>query len=65
MMNKDMKSNSVVERVDGPTPHGGAYYVIAKFDVGGERRAEITEYDDKDNPIFRTYGVLGDGDKGE
>lgn len=47
-----------VERVDGPTPHGGTYSVIARHRVGSETHVEITEYDEDDEPIFRTYGRL-------
>lgn len=47
-----------VRRVDGPTPNGGTYMIIAEYDENGVRRAEITEYDGKDKPIFRTYGTL-------
>jgi hypothetical protein len=47
-----------VRRVEGPTPKGGAYMIIAEYDENGVRRAEITEYDMNDEPIFRTYGTL-------
>lgn len=47
-----------VERVDGPTPHGGTYRVIARHRIRSETHVEITEYDEDDEPIFRTYGRL-------
>jgi hypothetical protein len=46
-----------VRRVDGPTPNGGAYMVIGEYTENGVRRVEITEFDEKDRPIFRTYGT--------
>jgi hypothetical protein len=40
------------ERVEGPTPNGGAYS-IAYFHDDGSR--EIVEFDAADRPIWRTY----------
>jgi hypothetical protein len=52
----------MADRVNGPTPLGGAYSVAEWFDVTGvETEAsvaaygEITEYDDKDQALGRTY----------
>lgn len=48
-----------VERIDGPTPNGGAYMIIARFPGWGETNVEITEFDENDQPICRTYGRGG------
>lgn len=46
-------------RIDGPTPHGGAYLIIIERPGSNEKRVEIVEYDENDHPIFRTYGRTG------
>lgn len=60
----------MAERADGPTPAGGAYSLAVWFDVTGTEVSsasdaaygEITEYDDNDQVIQRTYmGNLIDG----
>ena len=53
-----MDDSPTIRRVDGPTPNGGVYMIIGEYSQNGQRRAEITEYDDQDNAIFRTYGTL-------
>lgn len=53
------------QRIEGPTPQGGAY-AIAYFTDGDGRpcpkaraaHAEIIEYDEAGDGIFRTYGDL-------
>lgn len=45
-----------VKRVEGPTPNGGAYMIVAQYPSGGETHVEITEFGENDEPIFRTYG---------
>lgn len=56
---------NVTERVEGPTPAGGAY-AIAIFSRAGvpvpkeqADAAEITEYDAEGRVILRTYGRIG------
>lgn len=49
---------SEVRRVEGPTPNGGAYMIIFRHRNGDETQVEITEYDENDEPVFRTYGRL-------
>lgn len=53
------------ERIDGPTPNGGTYCVAQYMSEDNEpveraraRKVEITEYDENDVAIFRTYGTL-------
>jgi hypothetical protein len=53
------------ERIDGPTPQGGAYSIAYYRDENGElidkavaSRVEIVEYDSRGNMIWRTYGTL-------
>jgi hypothetical protein len=55
----------VIERVEGETPHGGAYAVLFYSDDRGrsvpkERatRVAITEYDSTDRLIFETFGTI-------
>ena len=55
------------ERVDGPTPAGGAY-AIARFSRDGEAAAkdcatevELIEYAADGREIQRTYGILPAG----
>lgn len=50
------------ERVEGPTPNGGAYAVIVYLGEDGDQAekeqaaaAEVVEYDEQDEAIFRTY----------
>lgn len=50
-------------KTDGPTPAGGAYMITFFRDAEGNPvdeqdavAAEILEYDDKGEVIFRTYG---------
>ena len=52
---------SEVKRVEGPTPNGGAYMIIFSHRHGDETQVEITEYDENDEPVFRTYGRSGPG----
>jgi hypothetical protein len=40
------------ERIDGPTPMGGAYMLVYRRADGS---TEIVEYDVHDNQIWRTY----------
>lgn len=54
-----------VERINGPTPHGGVY-AVAFFSRDGipvakseATAVEIVEYDAQDGEVFRTYGKLG------
>lgn len=54
-----------VERIKGPTPHGGVY-AVAYFSRDGipvakseATAVEIVEYDAQDGVVFRTYGKLG------
>ena len=49
-------------RTDGPTPNGGAYAIAFWQDADGQptsqelaTRAEVVEYDEQDQPIFRSY----------
>lgn len=49
------------QRVEGPTPNGGTYMIIARHRRGNNTRVEITEYDENDEPVFRTYGRLERG----
>lgn len=58
-LNRGAPDEPSVRRVDGPTPHGGAYMVIGEYTENGVRRVEITEFDDKGTPMFRTYGTAG------
>ena len=44
-----------VERLDGPTPGGGAYAEVLRDDEG--RVLEITEYDAAGGVIARTYAA--------
>jgi hypothetical protein len=46
------------ERIDGPTPNGGAYLVIYRHDDGS---TEIVEFDADDAEIHRTYSPPPDG----
>lgn len=57
-------SNDCFERVDGPTPNGGAYAIAYFRDSDGKpcpkdkaKTMEIVEYDEKGNDLFRTYGT--------
>lgn len=50
------------ERVEGPTPAGGAYSILYYMDDRGDRSdkkdavlVEIVEYDESGNVIYRTY----------
>jgi hypothetical protein len=43
--------NSNPERIEGPTPSGGAYAMVYRHDDG---RIEILEFDDRDREIRRT-----------
>lgn len=54
------------ERVEGPTPAGGAYAIAYFLDAGGDpiRRedavaVEIVEYAVDGSAIRRTYGTIG------
>jgi hypothetical protein len=54
------------ERVDGLTPHGGAYAIASYSDAAGRpcpraaaARVEINEYDRAGNSLFRTYLKIG------
>jgi hypothetical protein len=58
------------ERVDGPTPNGGAYSLMFTHADGS---MEIVEYDEHDVELMRTYGepprhkfapYFGDGFRG-
>jgi len=56
------------ERIEGPTPNGGAYAIMYFMDDNGDpcaedraARAEIVEYDQDGNGIFRTYGSFNKG----
>ena len=40
------------ERIEGPTPQGGAYALVYRR---GDGSGEIVEFDDEDRQIFRTY----------
>ena len=47
-----METDKLVgDRIEGPTPNGGAYAI--KYEHDGS--IEIVEYDDLGEPIFRTY----------
>lgn len=41
------------QRVEGPTPNGGAYAIAYTHDDGS---MEIVEFDSEDREIQRTYG---------
>ena len=58
-----MKEEKCFRRVDEPTPNGGiysiAYFRDKNWNPCTEDKAEIyeiVEFDEKDNPFFRTYG---------
>ncbi len=53
------------ERIDGPTPNGGAYAIAYYFDKNDNPcppekayRVEVVEYDNKGNRINSTYSFL-------
>jgi hypothetical protein len=43
------------ERIEGPTPAGGAYAIAY---VGDDRRGEIVEFNAEGNQLARTYATL-------
>ncbi len=43
-----------VQRKEGPTVHGGAYAIV----IHDGNRVEVTEFDENDHPIYRTYSRL-------
>lgn len=56
------------ERTEGPTPNGGAYAIAYFQDADGNPadkdaavQAEIVEFDEQGNQLFRTYMAMGDG----
>lgn len=50
------RATATIRRVDGLTPNGGIYMTIAEYPSQGKVRVEITEFDENDEPVFRTYG---------
>ena len=53
------------ERIDGPTPNGGAYSIAYFQNEGGEpitkdlaSKVEILEFDQNGSVIHRTYGLI-------
>lgn len=54
------------ERVEGPTPAGGAYAIAMFMKANGTpcvkehaEQMEITEYDKSGKVLMRTYGTIG------
>ena len=60
-----MKKQGYSQRIDEPTPNGGAYSIAYYHDSEGmpcpkekASRIEIVEFDLHDQIIFRTYGLI-------
>lgn len=58
-------ADPTTQRIEGPTPGGGAYAVAAYRDAAGDpapksraTRVEITEFDADGQAVARTYGTL-------
>jgi hypothetical protein len=49
-----MGDNRKGQRIEGPTPNGGAYAI--KYQEGN--RIEIVEFDEDGQVIERTYGIV-------
>lgn len=56
--------NDCSERIDGPTPNGGAYAIAYFRDADGKpcskdmaTNIEIVEFDENGRDVFRTYGL--------
>ena len=60
-----MKNQDYHQRIEEPTPNGGAYSIAYYYDSEGmpcpaakASNIEILEFDIHDQIIFRTYGVI-------
>jgi hypothetical protein len=64
--NRSTQEEETSERVDGPTPAGGAYSVAYFSDKGGKpcgkssaSRIDIVEFDRRGNELLRTMATTG------